>query len=97
MPRYDTYGSQPPIELLRQVLDFQGFYDREKLYWKDIENIVLVAACAPPGGGRNPLSPRFIRHFGMLVVPMATESSLKSIFRSNIIFIKLINSNFNLY
>ncbi|KAF7987651.1 hypothetical protein HCN44_003514 [Aphidius gifuensis] len=82
MPRYDTYGSQPPIELLRQVLDFQGFYDREKLYWKDIENIVLVAACAPPGGGRNPLSPRFTRHFGMLVVPMATESSLKSIFRS---------------
>ena len=36
MPKLDTYGSQPPIELLRQLLDFGGLYDREKLYWKEI-------------------------------------------------------------
>ena len=36
MPRLDTYGSQPPIELLRQFQDFGGMYDREKLYWKEI-------------------------------------------------------------
>ncbi|XP_034941913.1 dynein heavy chain 6, axonemal [Chelonus insularis] len=80
MPRLDTYGSQPPLELLRQVLDFSGFYDRKKLFWKIIEDMVLVAACAPPGGGRNPLSPRFVRHFGMLVVPTPTEASLNTIF-----------------
>ena len=34
MPKLDTYGSQPPIELLRQYQDFGGLYDREKLFWK---------------------------------------------------------------
>ena len=28
-PAKDTYGSQPPIELLRQFQDFRGFYDRK--------------------------------------------------------------------
>lgn len=81
MPRLDTYGSQPPIELLRQVLDFSGFYDRKKLIWKSIEDVVLTAACAPPGGGRNPLSQRFIRHFAMLMIPIPTEASLQTIFK----------------
>ncbi|XP_053596859.1 dynein axonemal heavy chain 6 [Microplitis demolitor] len=82
MPRLDTYGSQPPIELLRQVLDFRGFYDRKKLIWKSIEDVVLTAACAPPGGGRNPLSKRFIRHFAMLMIPIPAEASLQTIFRA---------------
>lgn len=37
MPKLDRYGSQPPIELLRQFQDFKGFYDREKMFWKDIQ------------------------------------------------------------
>jgi len=37
MPKLDTYGSQPPIELLRQYQDFGGLYDREKLFWKEIQ------------------------------------------------------------
>ncbi|KAK2585046.1 hypothetical protein KPH14_008566 [Odynerus spinipes] len=82
MPKLDTYGSQPPIELLRQILDFGGMYDREKLFWKDIEDVVTVAACAPPGGGRNPLTPRFVRHFAMLFIPAPTEESLRAIFRA---------------
>jgi hypothetical protein len=28
MPKLDTYGSQPPIELLRQYQDFRGLYVR---------------------------------------------------------------------
>uniref|UniRef100_A0A8C3J240 Dynein axonemal heavy chain 6 n=1 Tax=Chrysemys picta bellii TaxID=8478 RepID=A0A8C3J240_CHRPI len=62
MPKLDRYGSQPPIELLRQYQDFGGFYDREKLFWKEIQ-----VTCAPPGGGRNPVTPRFIRHFAIIV------------------------------
>nr|KAI8727159.1 KADynein heavy chain 6; axonemal [Biomphalaria glabrata] len=58
MPKLDTYGSQPPIELLRQYLDFDGLYDRETMTWKEIQDVTLAAACSPPGGGRNPVSPR---------------------------------------
>uniref|UniRef100_A0A2K6TNM5 Dynein axonemal heavy chain 6 n=1 Tax=Saimiri boliviensis boliviensis TaxID=39432 RepID=A0A2K6TNM5_SAIBB len=82
MPRLDRYGSQPPIELLRQYQDFGGFYDRNKLFWKEIQDVTIVSACAPPGGGRNPVTPRFIRHFSMLCLPMPSEHSLKHIFQA---------------
>ncbi|XP_062864847.1 dynein axonemal heavy chain 6 isoform X2 [Trichomycterus rosablanca] len=82
MPKLDSYGSQPPIELLRQFQDFNGFYDREKFFWKEIQDMTIVAACAPPGGGRNPVTPRFIRHFSMLCLPTPSEHSLKQIFKA---------------
>eukprot|EP00163_Fabomonas_tropica_P031149 TRINITY_DN730_c1_g1_i7.p1 TRINITY_DN730_c1_g1~~TRINITY_DN730_c1_g1_i7.p1 ORF type:complete len:4213 (+),score=1156.03 TRINITY_DN730_c1_g1_i7:1002-12641(+) len=82
MPKLDTYGAQPPIELLRQYLDFGGFYDREKLFWMDIVDVTLVAACAPPGGGRNAMTARLTRHFNQLFIPAPSENSLKRIFNA---------------
>ena len=82
MPARETYGAQPPVELLRQFQDFKGFYDRKKLFWKDIEDTVLCAACAPPGGGRQEVTPRFFRHFTMLCVPPPSDSAVKTIFSS---------------
>jgi hypothetical protein len=85
MPAREEYGAQPPIELLRQFQDFKGFYDRDKLFWKDVENVTLCAACAPPGGGRQEVTPRFFRHFTMLCLPPpskeATTTILSSILR----------------
>ncbi|XP_073976967.1 dynein heavy chain at 16F isoform X2 [Rhodnius prolixus] len=80
MPKLEIYGAQPPIELLRQYLDFKGFFDRKTLIWKQIESVVLSVACAPPGGGRNPLTPRFVRHFALLEIPSPTDATLKVIF-----------------
>ncbi|KNE58518.1 hypothetical protein AMAG_04085 [Allomyces macrogynus ATCC 38327] len=82
MPKLDTYGAQPPIELLRQFIDMGGFYDRDKLTWKIVEDVSLLAACAPPGGGRNSITPRLIRHFNVLNIPMPSDASLARIFKS---------------
>uniref|UniRef100_A0A5K3EMK9 Dynein_AAA_lid domain-containing protein n=1 Tax=Mesocestoides corti TaxID=53468 RepID=A0A5K3EMK9_MESCO len=82
MPKLDTYGSQPPIELLRQIQDFGGFYDCEKLTWLSIEDVTLSAACGPPGGGRNPITSRLVRHFSVLAIPSPAEITLKHIFSS---------------
>ena len=83
MPKLDTYGSQPPIELLRQYLDYGGLYDRDKLFWKSIRDVILAAACSPPGsGGRNSVSARFLRHFAILEIPVAKQDSLQRIFGS---------------
>lgn len=62
--------------------DFRGFYDRQKLFWKDIEDTTLCAACAPPGGGRQEVSPRFFRHFTMFCVPPPSDACTKSILSS---------------
>jgi dynein heavy chain len=82
MPFVEEYGAQAPIELLRQFLDFKGFYDRDKLFWKDIESTVLTCGAAPPGGGRNEVTPRFVRHFNVLCMQKATDQSLGKIFTS---------------
>ena len=45
---------------------------------------MLVAAAAPPGGGRSAITPRFSRHFTTMCVPPAGEEILATIF-SNIL------------
>ncbi|CAI2733353.1 unnamed protein product [Schistosoma spindalis] len=82
MPKQDIYGSQSTIELLRQYQDFHGFYDRDKLEWIKIKNMIICSACGPPGGGRYTITPRLIRHFALFVIPSPTEMSLKQIFSS---------------
>jgi dynein heavy chain len=42
MPQLDQYGSQPPVELLRQTIDSGGFYDTEKLIFKQIKDTQIV-------------------------------------------------------
>lgn len=34
MPVPDTSGAQPPLELIRQLLEMGGLYDTEKNTWK---------------------------------------------------------------
>ena len=43
---------------------------------------MLVAAAAPPGGGRSELSQRFTRHFNILCLPNPSEESMTLIFNS---------------
>jgi dynein heavy chain, axonemal len=69
MPMQEQYGAQPPIELMRQLIDHGGMYDRPNFFWKRIERFSVVCAAAPPSGGRTELTSRFMRHFMVLNVP----------------------------
>eukprot|EP00928_Gymnodinium_smaydae_P068046 TRINITY_DN5109_c0_g4_i2.p1 TRINITY_DN5109_c0_g4~~TRINITY_DN5109_c0_g4_i2.p1 ORF type:complete len:3873 (+),score=1233.23 TRINITY_DN5109_c0_g4_i2:1305-11621(+) len=82
MPLVEEYGAQPPIELLRQFQDQRGFFDRKKHDWKDIENVTLLLCAAPPGGGRNKLTPRFSRHSHVFCMPPTSEEAMTTIFGS---------------
>jgi dynein heavy chain len=82
MPQLDRYGSQPPCELLRQTIDSGGFYDTKKLIFKQIKDTRFVCACAPPSGGRSPVTPRLFRHFNMIWIPDLSSVSMKTIFTS---------------
>ncbi|KAF4677338.1 hypothetical protein FOZ62_026768, partial [Perkinsus olseni] len=82
MPLVEVYGAQPPIELLRQVVDYKGFYDRRKLFWKNVADTQIIAACGPPGGGRNAVTPRLLRHFCMQWIPDISKDAMILIFDS---------------
>lgn len=82
MPALETYGAQPPNELLRQVIDHGGFYDVHKLFFKNVADTICVSACAPPGGGRNEVSPRLLRHFHLVWLTNLTVNSMYKIFTS---------------
>ncbi|XP_067943512.1 dynein axonemal heavy chain 6-like [Watersipora subatra] len=81
VPSQEIYGAQPPLELLRQFLDLGGFYDTKKLQWKNTADMTFAAACAPPGGGRNVVNPRLLKHFCMLALPTPSTRSLQHIYQ----------------
>ena len=41
MPAKDTFGSQPPLELIRQWIDYGFWFDRQKQTMKYIKVIVF--------------------------------------------------------
>ena len=65
MPSKETYGAQPPIELLRQFMDYDGWYGRDNVF-RNMVDVQFVAAMGPPGGGRTFISNRYSRHFNNL-------------------------------
>eukprot|EP00614_Pseudopedinella_elastica_P018404 CAMPEP_0172648382 /NCGR_PEP_ID=MMETSP1068-20121228/241239_1 /TAXON_ID=35684 /ORGANISM="Pseudopedinella elastica, Strain CCMP716" /LENGTH=2530 /DNA_ID=CAMNT_0013462701 /DNA_START=4 /DNA_END=7593 /DNA_ORIENTATION=- len=82
MPEVETYGAQPPIELLRQMVDSGGWYDLKEKTWQGIVDCVLVSAMGPPGGGRNQITPRLMRHFNFLCLEDFNNATLELIFET---------------
>uniref|UniRef100_A0A8B9L8A4 Dynein, axonemal, heavy chain 1 n=1 Tax=Astyanax mexicanus TaxID=7994 RepID=A0A8B9L8A4_ASTMX len=81
MPMLETYGAQPPIELLRQWMDHGGWYDRKQIGRSfTLVDINFACAMGPPGGGRNPITQRFTRHFNCLSFTEMADSSKRTIF-----------------
>ena len=83
MPMREKYFAQPPIELLRQWVDHKGWYDRTPpCAFKTVVDVILVGCMGPPGGGRNPVSNRALRHFNFLSFTDMSDASLVRIFDS---------------
>jgi dynein heavy chain len=82
MPERDHYGFQPPIEFLRQLIEYGGLYERPSLACNDIRNISIIGACGPDGGGCNPLSPRILRYLCNLEITPPDHQTLRIIFES---------------
>ncbi|XP_018428368.1 PREDICTED: dynein heavy chain 2, axonemal [Nanorana parkeri] len=80
MPAKDTFGSQPPLELLRLWIDYGFWYDRQNQSIKYVKDMFLMAAMGPPGGGRTAISGRLQSRFNLINMTFPSESQIKRIF-----------------
>ena len=82
MPQKDTFGSHPPLELLRQWIEYGFFYDREKQQQKFVKDMQLLAAMGPPGGGRTFISRRMQMQFHVINISAPSEEDLTTILQT---------------
>eukprot|EP00762_Andalucia_godoyi_P002900 ANDGO_04168.mRNA.1 Dynein beta chain len=81
MPYVDNYGTQTPIALIRQHVDYSHWYDRKKLTLKDVHNCQYLAAMNPSAGSFF-VDPRLQRHFATFAVSLPSRESLQTIYVS---------------
>ena len=81
MPTPDKYGTQSAIELLRQQVDYGGFYDLKKLSMKSIESVQYVG-CMNPTAGSFAIIDRMQRHFATFACPFPEPEVLRTIYLS---------------
>ncbi|XP_059098400.1 dynein axonemal heavy chain 7-like [Tigriopus californicus] len=80
LPAKDDVGCQPPVEILRQLLDHQTWYDNKELFPMKLIEMQVSGALRPPDGSSKSLSNRFIRHFNVVNVDQINDDVAVSIF-----------------
>lgn len=80
MPEKEIFGAQPPLEILRQWMQYGFWYDLKKQSARYIRDAQLVAAMGHPGGGRTQISARVLHWFHVLNMSFPDRSQLTRIF-----------------
>eukprot|EP00002_Diphylleia_rotans_P022035 TRINITY_DN430_c0_g2_i1.p1 TRINITY_DN430_c0_g2~~TRINITY_DN430_c0_g2_i1.p1 ORF type:complete len:4080 (+),score=854.57 TRINITY_DN430_c0_g2_i1:199-12438(+) len=84
MPMLDNYGTQTPIALLRQHVDYTHWYDRSRLSYQGIKVVhnCQYVSCMNPAAGSFTIDPRLQRHFATFAVDIPGNTSLVEIYQT---------------
>jgi dynein heavy chain, axonemal len=82
MPQKEEYGAQPPLELVRQALSQDGWYDTKALQFRNIIDRTIMTSMGTPGGGRNTISERVKRWFNVIGYTEMDDDSKTQIYSS---------------
>jgi dynein heavy chain len=84
MPYVNKWGDQVTLELVRQLLEFGGYYlikvDENRGVMKKISKLSFVAAMNHPKGGKNDIPNRLKRHFFIFNMVLPNEQSVNDIY-----------------
>ena len=83
MPKREEFGAQPPLELIRTILDHKTVYQADQSV-AQLVDVNLVGAMVAPGGGRLPIPPRLARHFVTQTMVQMTPESMQRIFEAKV-------------
>ncbi|KAJ5066878.1 intein-containing dynein axonemal heavy chain 10 precursor [Anaeramoeba ignava] len=87
MPQPDEYETQQTTAFLKHLIEYNGFYGRDKdLSWIEIRDVQIIAAMRP-----GKVDPRFISLFNVMHIPSPQPHIIKMIFDS------LLNSHLSLF
>jgi dynein heavy chain len=81
MPQREQFGAQPPIELLRQYMDYSGWYElfSDTKDFTHIKEVNFIGAMGSVASGRT-ISQRYMRHFIYMYAENYSQNNMVGIY-----------------